>query len=272
MTTVCVTGATDGIGLASAAALVERGHRVLVHARSPERGEEALARLADGAGEAVVVTGDLASLEQVHALAEQVRVACDGALDALVHNAGVWRRGSTPLVTQDGLATTAAVNVVAPHLLTALLVEPLVAAAPSRLVWVGSGMVGSGRVDPSTLADEAGEPDARRAYADSKAADVALAVGWSRRLADAGVTSLALDPGWVRTKLASAGAPGDVADSVPTVLRCVLDDDLHGRGGTYWKGARETRVPGRLRDTGLVDALLAAADRRAGVTPFAGAG
>ena len=262
MTTVFLTGATDGIGLATAGVLLAAGHRVLVHARSPERGRPVVERLGavDHGGEAVLVTGDLADLAQVRALAEQVSAL--GGAEVVVHNAGVWVRGDIPTTSADGLETTFAVNVLAPHLLTALL-----GAVPDgplrRVVWLGSGMAGSGRPDPSTL----GRPqEAKRAYADSKAADVALAGAWARRRPD--LASAALDPGWVPTKLASAGAPGRVEDSAASLAFCATPVEQGGADlatAPYWRGRRPIALPGRLRDPALGDALAQACDRFAGL-------
>ena len=72
MSTVLVTGATDGLGRALATRLAGEGATVLAHARSEERGREALAELLDGAGDVRLVVGDLASLSAVRALADQV--------------------------------------------------------------------------------------------------------------------------------------------------------------------------------------------------------
>lgn len=251
MTTICVTGSTDGIGLATARLLLTSGHRVLVHARDEERGRAVVDGLE---GDVALVTGDLASLASVRALAEQL--AAHGPLDVLVHNAGVWVRGETPRVTTDGFETTFAVNVLAPHLLTSLLSEHL----RGRLLWLGSGMVGSGRPKPSALG---GERDPRQAYADSKACDVALAQAWGRRLPD--VMSAAVDPGWVRTKLASSGAPGEVEQAADGLAHCCTEADL--TAAPYWKDRRPVPVPGRLRDTGLQDAIAAACDRLVGLAP-----
>ncbi|WP_165865532.1 SDR family NAD(P)-dependent oxidoreductase [Vallicoccus soli] len=262
MTTTCLTGATDGIGRATARLLARRaqpGDVLLLHARTAERGAPVRDELAgEGPGEVRVVTGDLADLGQVRGLAAQVAGA--GPLDALLLNAGVWLRGDAPDRSADGLPATFAVNVLAHHLLTALL-RPRLAAAGGRVVWLGSGMARSGRVDPDRLQEPA--RDAGRAYADSKAADVALALGWARRLEPDGVASLALDPGWVPTKLASAGAPGRVEDSAEALARCAQDPSV--RSGTYRKGRGETAVPGHLADAALQDALLAACDRLAGL-------
>jgi NAD(P)-dependent dehydrogenase (short-subunit alcohol dehydrogenase family) len=124
MATLRLTGATDGIGRATARLLQKAGHRVSVHAGSEERGQpvvEALSADPGSTGKAVLVTGDLARLDEVRGLAEQVRAL--GPLDALVRNAGVWMRGDTPRTTVEGFETTFAVNVLAPHLLTSLLAD-----------------------------------------------------------------------------------------------------------------------------------------------------
>lgn len=256
MSTICLTGATDGIGLATARVLLAGGHRVLVHARSEERGRPVVEELA-AAGEAVLVTGDLARREEVRGLAEQVLAL--GPLDALVHNAGVWVRGSTPARTEDGLETTFAVNVLAPHLLTALLADHV----GDRVIWLGSGMAGSGRPDPATL----GRPqDGRQAYADSKACDVALAVAWRARLSHG--SSAALDPGWVLTKLASSGAPGRVADSADALAHLSVRTEEGGAdlaAGPSWKGRHTVPLPSRLRDPAVCEGLAVACDRLAGL-------
>lgn len=247
MTTICVTGSTDGIGLVAARTLLAQGHRVLVHARSEERGRPVIDGLT---GDVDLVVGDLASLSQVRALGERLRAE---PLDVLAHNAGVWVRGNTPVLTEDGFETTFGVNVLAPHLLTSLVAGHL----SGRLLWVGSGLAASGRPKPTALG---GSREPRQAYADSKACDVALAVAWGRRLS---LPSAAVDPGWVQTKLASAGAPGAVEDGADTLAWCCTEAPLGE--ALFWKDRRPTPVPGRLRDAGLQDAIAAQCDRLAGL-------
>lgn len=246
MATICITGSSDGIGLATTRMLLAQGHRVLVHARTEERGRPVVEALE---GDVVLVTGDLADLGEVRSLAEQI-AAKNAPLDTLVHNAGVWVRGETPPRTVDGFETTFAVNVLAPHLLTSLLGDQLT----GRLIWLGSAMAGSGRPDPSDLG---GQRDPQQAYADSKACDVALALAWGRRLPH--LASAALDPGWVRTKLASSGAPGTVEEAAASLTYCCTEADL--ATAPYWRGRRPIPVPGRLRDSALQDAVAAGCDR-----------
>ena len=245
MATICITGATDGIGLATAERLLAAGHKVLVHARSEERGRPVVDRLD---GDAVLVTGDLGSLEEVAALAAQI--AAHAPLDVLILNAGVWVRGNTPPTSVDGHETTFAVNVLAPHLLTTRLADHLT----GRLIWLGSGMAGSGHPD---AADPGAKTDASSAYADSKASDVLLAAAWGRRLP--GVGSVAVDPGWVKTKLASTGAPGTVDSSADSLTFLATEADLSQ--GLYWRGRRTITVPKHLRDDAYADALAATCDQ-----------
>ena len=249
MATICITGSTDGIGRATAARLLDAGHRVLLHARSAERGRPVLEALG---GDVELVTGDLASLAEVRGLAEQI--TAHGPVDVLVHNAGVWVRGQTSRRSKDGHETTFAVNVLAPHLLTALLADHLT----DRLLWLGSGTAGSGRPDPDA---PGAATDPRRAYADSKAADVALAGAWGRRLAD--VTVAAVDPGWVETKLASPGAPGHVDTSADSLSFLATDAELSR--GLYWKGRSPIAVPGYVKDQQTQDRIAATCDRLAGI-------
>jgi NAD(P)-dependent dehydrogenase (short-subunit alcohol dehydrogenase family) len=245
MATICITGATDGIGLATAERLLAAGHRVLVHARSAERGQAVVDRLD---GDAVLVTGDLSSLAEVDDLARQIIE--HAPLDVLVNNAGVWVRGDVPATSVDGFETTFAVNVLAPHLLTTRLADHLT----GRLIWLGSGMAGSGHPD---AADPGARTDPSRAYADSKASDVLLAGAWGRRLT--GVGSVAVDPGWVRTKLASSGAPGTVDTSADSLTYLCTEADLGA--GLYWRGRRTITVPKHLRDETYADELAATCDR-----------
>src|SRR6188474_426501 len=124
---VFITGSTDGLGRDAAQTLINEGHGVVLHARSKQRAS-ALAELAPRA--AGVVVGDLAIAAETRALADQVNEI--GRMDAIIHNAGVYRepnRGTTP----DGHAKVLAVNTLAPYMLTKLIERP------DRLIYLSSG-------------------------------------------------------------------------------------------------------------------------------------
>jgi NAD(P)-dependent dehydrogenase (short-subunit alcohol dehydrogenase family) len=108
MATIFITGSTDGLGRAAAQSLLDQGHRVVLHARSADRGN-ALGELKPRAQG--IVVGDLASAAATKAIADQVNAI--GRMDAVIHNAGVYtqpNRGATP----EGHAETLAINTLAP--------------------------------------------------------------------------------------------------------------------------------------------------------------
>jgi NAD(P)-dependent dehydrogenase (short-subunit alcohol dehydrogenase family) len=94
MARIFITGSTDGLGRAAAQSLVDDGHEVVLHARSQDRAL-ALSDLAPAS--AGIVIGDLRSAVETRGIAEQVNAI--GRMDAVIHNAGIYRersRGATP--------------------------------------------------------------------------------------------------------------------------------------------------------------------------------
>ena len=100
-----VTGGTSGIGRAAAEALAREGAQVLVSGRSEKRGDEVVAAIRAAGGEAEFVRADLASAEEVRALATR---ASD--VDILVNNAGVFPAGPTHELPESAFDETFAVN------------------------------------------------------------------------------------------------------------------------------------------------------------------
>src|SRR3954447_6380325 len=187
MTTVLVTGATDGLGQALATRLASEGATVIAHARSEERGREALADLLDGPGDVRLVVGDLASLKAVRALADQV----PDRLDVLVNNAGIGYAGARQ-ESEDGYELRFAVNYLAGFLLAGLLRDRLAASAPARIVNVASA--GQEAIDFDDVMLEDDGYDGARAYRQSKLAQVMHAFDLAEELDGRGVTATALHP------------------------------------------------------------------------------
>ncbi|MBL8202101.1 MAG: SDR family NAD(P)-dependent oxidoreductase [Chromatiales bacterium] len=195
--TYLVTGATDGIGKATALALAARGARVIIHGRNPGKLEDALGqiRAATGNESLHAVLADFASLDQVAELGARVRTDFPG-LRVLINNAGLltdrWQRSA------DGFEMTFAVNYLAPFLLTLVLLETLLANAPGRIVNVASTALGGGRVDFGNLRLERSF-DGWQAYANTKLMNVLFSHHLAGRLAGSGVVSNALCPGLIDT-------------------------------------------------------------------------
>ena len=229
--TVVITGATSGIGHAAAVALAHRGAAVHFLARDRGRAERARHSIAAASGAASISYGlaDLEDLNSVRAFARQFR-ATHGRLDVLIHNAGAIHPSFR--VGQAGIELTVAGQVVAPFLLTSLLMPALLAAAPSRVITVSSGGMYSQRLDPATLQLPASRYHGVTAYARAKRAQVALSREWARRFTGTGVAFHAMHPGWVDT-------PG-VATALPRFRRLtepVLLSPEQGADTIVWLAA-----------------------------------
>jgi len=240
---VFITGSTEGLGRDAAETLIADGHQVVLHARSKDRAT-ALNDLAPRA--AGVVIGDLASAVQTRAVAEQVNQI--GRMDAVIHNAGIYRetsRGTTP----EGHAKVLAVNVLAPYMLTALIERP------DRLVYLSSSMHrgGEGPIDDIDWSKR--RWDTNRAYSESKLYVTALAFAVARHWPK--VSSNAVNPGWVPTRMGGRGAPDDLEQGHLTQTWLATSDEPEAKtsGGLWFHRQREQPAPQSL-DTGFQDQLI----------------
>lgn len=199
MTTILITGGSDGIGAESARQLADKGHRVLVAGRSREK---TLAVARDTGGKAFVA--DFARLDDVSRLAEEVHAELDGeGLGVLANNAGGLF--GDPTKTIDGNEKTFQVNHLAPFLLTHLLLDDLRAAPGGRASIVNTSSVGNrlfGHLDLDDLNnDKKFSPN--KAYGDAKLANILFTRGLHARFHAEGISSVAFHPGNVATNFAS---------------------------------------------------------------------
>src|SRR5947209_1670135 len=195
--TVLVTGATGGIGKATAIGLARLGARVAITGRDMARAEAAAADIRAAADNAAVdaFAADLSSQTEVRRLAREVLDRYP-RLDVLVNNVGgFWAHRH---VTADGLEHTLALNHLAPFLLTMLLLDRLKASAPARIVTVASGAHTAGRLEFDDLQGER-KYSGQRAYNASKLMNVMFTYELARRLRGSGVTATVLHPGVVST-------------------------------------------------------------------------
>lgn len=131
-----ITGASGGIGLATAEALARKGWRLRIVGRTPKKLEAAQVLLqAISDHEVVALRANFSSLQEVADLA-QTFLARGENLDVLINNAGVWHPEFK--LSEDGIEDTWAVNHVAPFLLTRLLMPALEASQVGRVVHVAS--------------------------------------------------------------------------------------------------------------------------------------
>jgi NAD(P)-dependent dehydrogenase (short-subunit alcohol dehydrogenase family) len=230
MSRIFITGSSDGLGLIAARQILDAGdHEVVLHARSEARAADALA--AEPRASTVLV-GDLASLQQTRALADQATEA--GPFDAVIHNAGVYLV-PTRTETEDGLPNVFQINVLAPFLLTALMPRP------RRLVYMTSGLSlgGEPNLDDLRWTDRAWSAGA--AYADSKLMDAALANAVARRWPT--VSSNSVNPGWVPTKMGGAAASDDLELGADTQAWLAVDPSDEATASGRYLHHREVHDP-----------------------------
>jgi retinol dehydrogenase-14 len=254
--TILVTGATDGIGKQSALELARMGHHVLVHGRNAARGKTVVEEIRQATKNENVelVLADFASLEQVRDLAKLVRDNYP-RLDILINNAGVFMQTRT--LTGDGFETTFAVNHLAHFLLTNLLLDTITASAPARIVHVSSGTHRSGKIEWDNLQGEK-HYEGYDAYSRSKLANVLFAYALAERLEGAHVTSNALHPGVIATKLLRAGWGGggnDLGRGAETVVYAATAPELAEVTGRFFDNRRETASSAASHDKKLQQTL-----------------
>jgi NAD(P)-dependent dehydrogenase (short-subunit alcohol dehydrogenase family) len=200
-----VTGANSGIGKATALGLAQMGASVVMVCRDRARSEAAQSEIKAKSGNNAVdlLIADLSSQQSIRELAEQFKQRYS-QLHVLINNAGVFNL--TRHETVDGLEMTFAVNLLAPFMLTNLLLEVLKVSAPARIVNVSSDSHEAGYIKLEDLQSEK-HYRSMRTYGQSKLALVLFSYELARRLQGTGVTVNCLHPGFVATHIAQGNLP-----------------------------------------------------------------
>ena len=276
---VLITGATSGIGHAAAVALASQGATVHFLARDRGRAERAKRQIIAASGSPFVSYGlaDLEDLRSVRAFASEFRTACP-RLDILIHNAGTIHPSYR--TDEAGIELTYAGQVVAPFLLTAMLMPRLAAADAARVITVSSGGMYTRRLDLAALPPGPAGFHGVTAYARVKRAQVVLSAEWARRMAGSGVTFHAMHPGWADTPGIAAAlprfrrvmrpllrTPEQGADTITWLA--TAEPELLGSGG-FWHDRRrrpEHLLPWTREDASARDLLWDRCARAAMMTP-----
>ena len=253
--TFLVTGATSGVGEAIATQLIERRARVMIGARTTERGQAASERIRSRVPDAdlQVVAGDLSLMTEVRSLAYQV-LDSTPRLDGLILNAAEAR--SDLVVTDEGIETNFATNHLSGFLLTHLLLPHLRSSAPARVVVISSSVHAQVRmVDLSSVVT--GAPLTPDSYRTSKLLNILFVRELARRVERIGITANAADPGFVRTNLGRHATGGrrmlhnltrpmqsspERAAATPVYL--ATSDEVAGVTGGYYANGHPREVSG----------------------------
>jgi NAD(P)-dependent dehydrogenase (short-subunit alcohol dehydrogenase family) len=206
MARVFITGSAGGLGQLTAKALIEQGHKVVLHARNAERGRDAIKK---NPGAEFVLTGDLSNIEETKNLADAVNES--GRFDVVIHNAGVYQTSAKEIFT---------VNTLAPYILACLMQKP------KRLIYLSSGMHLQGRAKFDNFNIDL------VTYSDSKLYVLMLCKAVARKWKD--VYSNAVDPGWVPTKMGGRGAPDNLQKGYETQVWLASGNDEKAKVSGYY--------------------------------------
>lgn len=248
--TILITGSTDGVGRRVAERLAKPGNTILVHGRNHDRGESLVGAIHDLGGTATFYAADFASLDDVRRLAAEVR-RDHVQLDVLINNAGIGVAGANPgrLESRDGFELRFAVNYLAGFLLTRLLLPALKAGPTARVVNVAS--VGQQAIDFSDVMLTHGY-SGRRAYSQSKLAQILFTFDLAGELNGNGVTANALHPA---TYMDTSMVRGDgispassVDEGADAILNLAISPELEGQTGLYFDGLRPSRAQPQTYD------------------------
>ena len=272
-----VTGASSGIGLETARALVGQGFRLIGIGRDPERCRRAQSELSDAVADSdvAVLRADLSRMAEVEQVAEEIAKRTD-RIDVLVNNAGGM--GNRLVVTSEGLDENFAANHLGPFLLTERLLPLLRRAthdAPAGSVRIVMTSSDASEYVPELPWEDLqmlGGYDPGRAYCHGKLANVMFARGLASRFGGEGIVALSVHPGPVDTNFASYTpesvqahmktldllTPEQGADSV---IWAVTSSEAGRENGRY-VFERSIRKPNPLvEDEASVDRLWAESER-----------
>lgn len=258
--TALITGATAGIGKATAQALAQMGWHVIIHGRSPERCQETIHQIRQILPEAKLdyFIADFTSLHSVRQLVEEVR-SSGIHLDVLINNAGAYFTNRK--VSNDGFELSLAVNHLAPFLLTNGLLDLLKSSEPARIINVSSGAHKGVSLDFDDLNYEQ-HYAGFQAYGRSKLMNIYFTYELHRRLQTENpgsrLTVNALHPGFVASnfaknnglmfrlvmeilKMLKIGNPKTPQAGAETSIYLASSPSLEGVSGKYFVDCTEVR-------------------------------
>jgi NAD(P)-dependent dehydrogenase (short-subunit alcohol dehydrogenase family) len=212
-TVALITGATSGIGKATAFALAGRGAHVLVGGRNAARGEAVVTSIRASGAKADFIAVDLGSSDSARELARRATELGGGHVDILVNNAAIFPTGPTAAMTEDDIDAAFAINVKVPFVLVGELAPAMASRGKGAIVNVGTMVAEFGMAGTSL-------------YGASKAALVLLTKAWAAEFGPGGVRVNAVNPGPTRTEGTAPGAATDQLAALAPAGRPASPDEI----------------------------------------------
>ncbi len=279
-----VTGATSGIGEATARGLLNAGASVTMVVRSAEKAQRTATSLRNETGNPAIdfVLCDFASFASIRTAAAEILERMQ-RIDVLINNAGVVNLERE--LTQDGLEAVYGVNHLGYFLFTNLLLARIRESAPARIINVASHAHKFAKIDFDDLEGERNW-GSMSAYGQSKGCNILFTRELARRLEGSGVTANSLHPGGVSTGL-GANNQGLFSQLIhPIAMFFMKSPDKGARtsihlatsaevtdvSGRYFANCREVSSTGQTRDMELAARLWEISARQCGLGAEAQAG
>lgn len=274
---VLITGATEGIGKATAEALARMGAQVVIVGRNPEKTERVVQALRQATGSSTIeyLLADLSLQSQVRALAEHFKARYD-RLDVLINNAGAIF--STREETAEGFERTWATNHLSYFLLTSLLLDLLKKSAPARIINVASDAHRASTLRADTQWTKGFWSFG--AYGHSKLCNILFTRALARRLVGTGVTVNALHPGVVASGFGrSERGVIDLFYRLGTLFMLSPEQgartsiylasalEVADKSGLYWARCKVKRPNRGAEDDNAAEKLWALSLKQTGLSP-----
>ncbi len=209
---VLITGATGGIGKQTALTLAKVGAQVIITGRNENNGVEAVEEIKRFSGNSKVnlLLADVSKQADIKALANQVKEKYE-RLDILINNAGL--AAAKRQLTDDGIESNFAVNVVAPFLLTHLLLDSLKNSQSARVITLMGGDVPA-KLEIDNLQGERNF-DGLNSYSQSKLAMMIVMYEFSQQIQGSKITMNCCYPGQASTNMTRGVTP----EMLPKAMR-----------------------------------------------------
>jgi NAD(P)-dependent dehydrogenase (short-subunit alcohol dehydrogenase family) len=254
MKPIClITGATDGVGRATAIELARKGFTVVIAARDAAKAGAAVMEIeaATGRRDADYIIADLKSLAQVRALSDTFHQRYP-RLDVLVNNAGIFPGARQ--ITGDGFEASYQVNYLSQFYLTHLMLNALKAARAGRIINLSSSVHSGGKFDPQNLQSEK-KFSSFGTCANSKLLMLLFTIELAERLKLTPITANAVHPGVVKTPM-MLRAPGifravaylslpfalSPSQGAETSVYLASSPEVGGVSGKYFARSREAAI------------------------------
>ncbi|MCS6935806.1 MAG: SDR family oxidoreductase [Chitinophagales bacterium] len=266
--TVLITGATSGIGYATARALIGLGADLYFVARDAARAETVKNEI----GAKGYFIAELSSQRSLRDAAMQIRNQLP-AIDVLINNAGAVYTSFT--LTEDGIEKTIAVNHFAYYLLTMMLLENIKKSAYARIICVSSDSHYHGKLDVESFTKNKGY-FVNKAYAQSKLANVLFTRELAGRLSGTHVTVNCLHPGLVQTNIGHKGTAWyarmawglmtglfgvPLDEGARTTVYLASSPDVKDMRGLYFDNCKPKEPSALARDSALQQMLWETTER-----------